>query len=449
MSNSPTMTLSQPSALMAQMPRPETDFHRPALIGFAIIGVALGGFATWAAVAPLGSAEMAQGVVTVESKRKIVQHREGGILAELLVKEGDQVAAGTVIARLADAGALALQGNLAGQRDAKLAELARLSAERDNLTAVAFPPALAARGDETKVLEAIGRERARFDQRKKSLDGQLGILQAHIAELQAQRGGRVQLEQSKRRQLVLLRQELTGLRELQAKGFYPTNKLRAEERELARLEGDTYADVAGTTQIDKEIGEAQLQILQTSQKFREEVSTDLARTEVELQELDQRLGAARDAVERLVVVAPVGGTVQSLKPAGPGAVVAPGGEIAEIVPGGDRLVIDSQVTPKDIDRVHEGQPAHLRFTAFGARQTPVVEGRVTVVSADRFTEQGGSHQSYYSARVEVTPDQLARLPGGLKAGMPVEVMLDGGERTALQYMVKPLSDNFARSFNER
>jgi len=448
MNNSPTMSLPLPATLKVQMPRPETDFRRPALIGFTVIGLALGGFATWAAVAPLGSAVMAQGVVTVESKRKVVQHREGGIVAQLLVKEGDEVAAGTVIARLADAGAMALKGNLAGQRDAKLAELARLSAERDGLAAVAFPPALAARGDDAKVLEAIGRERARFDQRKKSLDGQLGILQAHVAELQAQRGGRVQLEQSKRRQLVLLRQELSGLRELQAKGFYPTNKLRAEERDLARLEGDTYADVAATTQIDKEIGETQLQVLQTTQKFREEVSTDLARTEVDLQELDQRLSAANDAVERLAVVAPVAGIVQSLKPAGPGAVVAPGGEIAEIVPGGDRLVIDSQVTPKDIDRVHEGQPAHLRFTAFGARQTPVVEGRVTVVSADRFTDQG-SHQSYYSARVEVAPDQLARLPGGLKAGMPVEVMLDGGERTALQYMVKPLSDNFARSFNER
>jgi HlyD family type I secretion membrane fusion protein len=248
--------------------------------------------------------------------------------------------------------------------------------------------------------------------------------------------------------MALLQDELSGLRQLEAKGFYPRNKLRASERELARLQGELATDGAGTSQTDKEIGENRLQILQTRQKFRDDVAAELTKTEIEVNELGAKLVAARDAVERLAVLAPVDGQVQNLKPAGKGSVVNPGGDIAEIVPAEDKLVVETQINPRDVESVHSGQKAELRFTAFSSRTTPVVEGAVQVVSGDRLTDQA-THQPYYLARVEVPADQVARLPGELKAGMPVDVMVKSSSRTPLQYLLKPLTDSFARSFKER
>ncbi|MGE5504558.1 MAG: HlyD family type I secretion periplasmic adaptor subunit [Actinomycetota bacterium] len=429
------------------LPVPATDFRGPMRAGLIVIAVALGGFGTWAALAPIGSAVVAQGVVSVESKRKLVQHREGGIVRQVLVHEGDTVAPGTVIARLQDSTAAAQMAAIATQRDTKLAEQARLVAELAGATAVAYPPELAARLREPLVAEIVKRETDRFAERKKTLDGQVGILHQRIAQLEAQKDGRQVQEHSKKRQLELLRDEMAGLRKLEAKGFYPRNKLREKERELARMEGDMYSDGAGATQTGKEIAENRLQILQLQQKFRDDVTAELTKVEAEVNELATKLVAAKDAVDRLEVVAPVGGEVQALKVAGPGAVVPPGGEVAEIVPDKDRLVIEAQVNPRDVDKVAVGQPAHLRFSAFSSRTTPVVEGRVDVVSADRITDDH-TRQAYYTVRVEVAPDQLSRLPAPLKAGMPAEVMVDGGERTPLQYLLKPLMDSFARGMRE-
>ncbi|MGE5478442.1 MAG: HlyD family type I secretion periplasmic adaptor subunit [Bacteroidales bacterium] len=426
---------------------PETDFAKPMRVGIVVVAVALGGFATWAATAPLDSAVVTAGTVTVESKRKTVQHREGGIVSQLLVKEGDKVAAGTVLVRLQDVTTQSQQDTLRGQLDGKLAEHARLVAERDGLAEIAFPAALTARQSDGKVAGILARERDRFTQRAKTRSGERGILEARIAQLESQHQGRSVLEQSKRDQLRLLQDEVAGLRGLAAKGYYPVNKLRAQERELARMQGEMMSDGAGASQTDKEIGETRLQILQAEQKFRDEVAADLTRVDTEANDLTQKLVAAEDAVRRLAVVAPVDGVVQNLKIAGSGAVVPPGGDMMELVPDQDRLIVEAHVNSRDIDRVHTGQPAQLRFSAFNSRTTPVIAGEVDVVAADASTDEH-TRQSYYTARVEVPSDQAARLPRALKAGMPVEVMLEGGSRTPLQYFTKPLMDSFARAFKE-
>lgn len=427
---------------------PETDFTKPLRVGLVVVGVALGGFATWAATAPLDSAVVTAGIVSVDSKRKVVQHREGGIVSQIMVKEGDTVQAGAVLAMLQDATAQSQQQTLRSQLDGKLAELARLVAERDGLDAVAFPDALMARAADPRVADILARERDRFTQRGKTRGGERGILEARIAQLESQHEGRSMLEQSKRDQLKLLQDEVAGLRGLAAKGYYPVNKLRAQERELARMQGEMMSDGAGASQTDKEIAETRLQIMQTDQKFRDEVAAELTRVETEAGDLTQKLAAAEDAVRRLAVVAPVAGVVQSLKVAGPGAVVPPGGDLMELVPDQDRLIVEARVNSRDIDRVHVGQPAQLRFSAFSSRTTPVIGGEVEVLAADATLDEQ-TRQSYYAARVEVPEDQAARLPRALKAGMPVEVMLEGGSRTPLQYFTKPLMDSFARAFKER
>jgi HlyD family type I secretion membrane fusion protein len=426
---------------------PETDFAKPMRVGIVVVAVALGGFATWAATAPLDSAVVTAGTVTVESKRKTVQHREGGIVSQLLVKEGDKVAAGTVLVRLQDVTTQSQQETLRGQLDGKLAEHARLVAERDGLSAITFPAALTSRQSDPKVAGILARESDRFTQRAKTRSGERGILEARIAQLESQHQGRSVLEQSKRDQLRLLQDEVAGLRGLAAKGYYPINKLRAQERELARMQGEMMSDGAGASQTDKEISETRLQILQAEQKFRDEVAADLTRVDTEANDLTQKLTAAEDAVRRLAVVAPVDGVVQNLKIAGSGAVVPPGGDMMELVPDQDRLIVEAHVNSRDIDRVHAGQPAQLRFSAFNSRTTPVIAGEVEVVAADATTDEH-TRQSYYTARVEVPSDQAARLPRALKAGMPVEVMLEGGSRTPLQYFTKPLMDSFARAFKE-
>lgn len=438
-----------PRSLTAiDLPLAPTDFKKPVIIGLAVIGIALGGFTAWAATAPLDSAVVTQGTVTVESRRKLVQHREGGIVGEVLVKEGDVVKAGDVLARLSDAGAQTQMATIAAQLDGKVASQARLAAERDGLAAISFPADLTARRAEPRLADMLAREEDRFATRAKTLGGQKDILQARIGQLESTRQGRTMLEQSKREQLALLLQEIDGLRQLEAKGYYPTNKLRGQERELARMQGEMLSDGAGATSTDKEIGETRLQILQAEQKFHEDVAAEQTKTEIEINDLGARLVAARDAVERLAVVAPVAGVVQNIKVAGRGAVVPPGGELMEVVPGGDRLIVETHVNSRDIDRVHAGQGAELRFSAFGSRTTPIVDGEVAVVSADATTDEA-TRQTYYIARVEVADDQLARLPNALKAGMPVEVMLEGGSRTPLEYFLKPLTDNFARAMTER
>ncbi|CAA7625500.1 HlyD family type I secretion periplasmic adaptor subunit [Magnetospirillum sp. UT-4] len=430
------------------LPVPPTDTRAPAMVGLAVIAVALGGFGLWASLAPLDSAVVTQGIVAVESKRKLVQHREGGIVGQLLVREGDRVAAGAPLVRLTDATAQTQMQTLAAQLDARRAERARLAAERDGKSTIAFPPELTARQSDPAVAELLAREQDRFAQRALSREGQRDILQSRIGQLESTRRGRTMLEQSKREQLALLQQEIEGLRRLEAKGYYPTNKLRGQERELARMQGEMLSDGAGAESTDQEVAETRLQILQADQKLREEVAADLIRTENEIGELSARLAAATDAVERLQVVAPVDGIVQNIKVAGPGAVLPPGGELMEVVPGGDRLIVEARVNSGDIDRVHAGQAAELRFTAFGSRTTPVIDGEVAVVAADASTDEA-TRQPYYTARVEVAEGEVARLPRALRAGMPVEVMLEGGSSTPLQYFLRPLTDSFARGFRER
>lgn len=430
------------------LPVPPTDFRKPMIVGMAVIGIAFGGFAAWASLAPLDSAVLTQGTVSVESKRKMVQHREGGIVAEVLVREGDTVAAGAVMVRLQDVGAQAQLTTLNEQLDAKTAQRARLLAERDNLLMIAFPKSLDTRRDHPATAEMLTREQDRFTQRRATLDGQRSILDSRIAQLESQRDGRSQLENSKRTQLDLLRQEIEGLRTLEQKGYYSTNKLRAAERELARTEGEMLNDGSGADQTEKEIAETRLQILQLEQKQRDEVMAELIEIDSQINELGQKIIAARDSVERLAIVAPENGIVQNLKVAGPGAVIHPGGEVAEMVPQNDRLIVETNISPQDIDRVHTGQGAELRFSAFNAKSTPTIIGSVTMVSADRNTDPA-TREAFYTARVEVAEAELAMLPGELKAGMPVEVLLEEGSRTPLQYFVKPLMDSFARSFKER
>lgn len=254
-------------------------------------------------------------------------------------------------------------------------------------------------------------------------------------------------QDSKLRQIELYNNELTGLYELHRKGYYPRTRILAMERDLARLEGEVGSVAADIARAEEGIGEARIQIMQLRQKFREDVVAQLREIQTEINELTERVVAAEDVVRRLTVVAPVAGAVQGLKVFTAGGVIPgrrPDGDRSE-----DRLVIEAHVAPADVETVSYGLDAEVRFPALNKRTTPIIAGHVLTVSADRFTDQR-TNLAYYTARVEVPPDQQALLSEHrLQPGMPAEVIVKTGERTLLEYLVKPLTDSFARTFKEQ
>ena len=415
------------------------------LAGAAIVAFAFAGLGGWAAVAPLNSAVVAHGQLSVESSRKSIQHREGGIVKAILVHDGDHVAAGQVLIRLADAKAESTLEDLRGQMDAALADLARLSAARDERSDIAFPAQWTDAGHEA--LKAAARNQ--LDESRQRQAAEIAATDQRSAALQADITGSRQTQNSLTRQIALSRRELSGLKELADKGYYPKNRVIGLERDVAHLEGELGATLANQTRLERSIREIAMQRLETRHRLREQVAKDLDQSQNRIGELKQQMAAAADAVDRLTVVSPVSGSVQNLKLATAGGVITPGMELMEVVPGDDRLVVEARIQANDIESVEPAADAELRFLALKGRNAPVLTGKVLTVSADRMVDQR-TGQPYYETRLEVPAEQLARLSGRrIQAGMPVEVLIKGGERSALDYLVRPLMDSFATALRER
>lgn len=422
--------------------------RRPILIGLVVIAAAFGGFGVWAALAPLDSAAVAPGVVSVESNRKSVQHLEGGIVEEILVREGQFVRQGDILIRLDDTQARAMVKTLQARLDAARALGARLLAERDGLVSIRFPADLVTRLDDPTVKEIAEGQRRQFEERRRSLEGQVSILKQRTKQAEQEIAGLRAQEVSKRRQHEIFTEELVGLRELYEKGYYPRTRVLAIEREVAGLEGDRGANLAAIARAQQAIGEVELRIIQMRQGIREDVVNQLHEVRNEINDVKERLVVGRDVLRRIDIRAPQTGTAQALKVHTKGGVAAPGAELMQIIPLDDRLVIEAQVSPVDIDSVAEGQKAEIRLTAFKMRTTPIIEGKVVSISADRLTDER-TNAAYYLARIEVPDDQLAVLgERKLQAGMPAQVLIKTGSRTVLDYLLKPLDDALARGLKE-
>lgn len=419
--------------------------------GWLMILVAFGGFAAWSVYAPLAEAVLAQGTVVVEGSRKTVQHLEGGIVHQILVADGDHVKAGQVLLRLDDSQVKADLALLQGNYDEAQAQQARLIAERDGASSIAFPADLLARAGAAEVQAALSGQRGIFQSRRNTLDGQISILDNRISQSKAEISG-LQLQQhSKERQEALINQELGGLRSLHAKGYASGSQVLAFERQAASLEGERGQVMAQIATVQESIGEANLQILQLRKTFLEQTEKDLRDTEAKVYDLAQRLRATRDHLARMTVHAPVAGVVVGMKVHTIGGVIPPGGTILDIVPSDDRLIVQAAIRPDDIDGIRPGLPATIRFSAFNRNMTdmtPTIDGKVIFVSADRLVDPR-SGAPYYNVRVKVTAKGHQEL-GDLKLlpGMPAEVIVKKGEHTLLQYLTSPLSDTLAKAFSE-
>lgn len=432
-------------------PRPPSGYRSVALVGYALIAVTFLGLGGWAATARVDGAVVAPGVIGVESKRQVVQHLEGGIVAAILVQEGQRVAREAVLFRLDPTQSRANDEAALAQRRAALALEARLVAERDDAPTIIFPPELMELARVPAVREAMADQNAQFRDRRAAFQSQIDILNGRIVQLGHELEGLAQERASARQQLDFIEDELTAVRELERKRLVNKSRVSSLEREKARLEGLVGRNIADEAKARGSIGEQKMQMVQLSQQRAEDVGSQLLEVREKLAELKEKVLVTRSVLERIEIRAPSGGIVQNINPRiyTVGAVVRPGDTLLEIVPLDAPLVVEARVPVQDIDRLDLHEAVEVRFPAFHGRTTPMVLGHLASVSRDRLVDET-THQPYFLARVGVDEtDVPADLRGRLQPGMDAEVAFHTGSRTVLSYLLRPLADAMARAFTER
>lgn len=439
--------------------RPPDSIRGMLLAGSLVLGLLVLGLGGWAANASLSGAVFAQGLVVVDSNVKKVQHPFGGVVDEIRVQNGSRVQAGDLLLRLDETVVRANLQIVAKQLDELAVRTMRLTAERDGATSVSPPPSLAGHPDENHPGESeraamIAGERSLFESRLAARNGQKAQLRERVAQLRLEIEGLVAQQSAKSRESELVKKELAGIEKLWSQNLVPVTKFMAMQREQARLEGERAQLMASAAQARGKIAETDLQILQLDQDLRADVIKELRETEAKEAELAERRVQALDQLRHIDIRAPQAGFVHELTAHTVGGVIAAGEVLMLIVPDDDALVIEARVAPQDIDQVHAGAPAFIRFSAFDRRSTPEFEGVVTRVSADLVKEpQTGA--TYYLTRLALADWGSARPDGRrppelrLVPGMPADIHIRTGERTALSYFLKPLRDQFARAFTER
>ena len=416
-------------------------------IGMAVLLGTVGILGTWSYLAPIDSAASASGFVTVKSHSKTVQHLDGGIVKELIAKDGDIVSEGDILLTLDGSEIKAQLEILRGQQITFAAQVARLTAERDRLGLVNYPKEVQNLSD-ARVVEAQQSENQIFNARKNAHEGEVSVLNQRISQLNSRIQGLQGQKTSKQELKASYTEETKDLRELLAEGFADKQRLRDLERSLSVSTGEIASLSSEIASSEMQIGETRLQILQIQKQFQEEVANKLSEVQAQLYDINQRLTATIDKVNRIQIKAPSAGRVMGLSIHNVGGVITPGRPILDIVPQGEELIIDARVSPMDIDRVHVGLVAEVRFSAFKQALTPKMMGKLTILSADKLTDER-TGAPYYSAKIELTPDSYVKLGNmDLLPGMPADVLINTGERTVFEYLMQPITNAVARAFIE-
>jgi epimerase transport system membrane fusion protein len=402
-------------------------------LGYGVTFCLLGVIFIWGAVAPIQSAALAPGIVQVEGKRKAIQHLEGGIIAQILVANGEWVEADQPLLLLDMTRTLAERDILQGRLYNQQAAVDRLQAERDDLSKVAFSALLLdASSLDSRALNAISSERALFSARSADRLAEEEVLASQRKGLELVMGSKQAVEES-------LRQEIVDLQELLDEGYVDKQRLR----QLERTRTQTLGELAD---LEVSIEETGLRVSQLQTRFKKDVVDELAVTLENLYDIKQQFAAIDDKVQRGTIRAPVEGTVLNLIPNTIGAVIGSAETVLEIVPIIDDLVIDAKVSPMDIDRVSIGQAAEIRFSVF--KDAYMVSGVLTRLSPDSLIDQE-TGMPYYSAEIKLLEEDLVLLDGmSLVPGMPAEVLIKTGQRTMLGYMISPMNRIFSRSLIE-
>lgn len=420
--------------------------RRPRLIGLLIVFVTFGLFGVWAAVAPLNSAALAPGVVTVQTYRKTVQHLEGGIVKELLARDGDVVKQGDPLIVLDDTQIRAEYEMTKSQLIAAQAMEARLRAEQGDADVVDF--SRMAEPESQRGVEARQSEQQVFLARQSSRHGEVSVLRERVGQLKQQINGLESMIQTKGSLERSYSGEIGELSQLLKEGYVDKQRLLDQQRKLDMLRAEIADHKSEIIKTRLQISETELQIVQRNKEFNAEVVNQLTEAQNKVYDFQERMAALRDRLSRSVIRAPDDGMILGMTVHTIGGVVRAATPILDIVPSVSDLIVEAQVAPHDIDRVHPGKQADIRFSAFNSATTPVIQGQVLSVSADRLINED-TGMPYYLARVGLT-DEGARKLGSLKLlpGMPAEVLINAGERTMLQYLMQPATNAFARSMIE-
>jgi len=434
----------------------QDDGRREIMAGWIIAGAFFIAFLGWASFARLDQAAYATGEVTVEGHRQSVQHKEGGIISALDVKEGQKVQAGQVLIALAGTDAKAQESALAAQVFGLKAEQARLRAEQFGAAKITWPTEFATlTGDDlAEAQNAQKVQENQFDTRAAALSSQKRVLGQKANELKEQAKGYQRQIEATDEQSRLIGEELQGVKQLAAEGFAPQTRVRSLERNQAELSGQRGQYAAGVAQAQEQVGETQMQSLQLDKQHADDVATRLRDVEFQLNDAEPKLRAAQDALAREQVRSPASGQVVGLSVFTVGGVIAPGQKLMDIVPTNAGLVIEARVNPQDADDVHVGQEVEVKFPSLHDRSLPVLKGTLTKLSADSFADEK-TGQRYFTAEATVPEATLERLKLAengqfqLKPGLPAQVLVPLRKRTALQYMTQPLTEAIWRSFREK
>ena len=426
----------------------KTDETVHARLGWWIVLVGVGGFVLWAFFAPLDKGVPLTGTVTVDTNRKAVQHRTGGIIDEIYVKEGDHVQAGQVLARMNDVQVRAQAEITRTQLISARTVEARLIAERDEKNTIEYPAELVVIQDDPRVRNNIITQSQLFNSRRLAMQHEMAALDENVAGLTVQLRGLEASRASKKQQLVFLKEQLDSLRELAKDGFVPRNRVLDLERTNVQLNGEISAETGEIGRIQRQIAELKQRRIQRFQENQKEVRQQLSDIQREADALKSQLIGQDFELANVLVKAPVEGFVVGVNVFTQGGVIPPGFSLMDVVPSDDPLMITGRVPVHLIDKVHPGLHVDLIFSAFNQNKTPNIPGEVLQISADRLTDER-TEEPYYQLRVRVTPEGMKLLTHHqVRAGMPVDIFIKTGERSLMNYLFKPILDRLHASMSE-
>ena len=428
----------------------QTDAGAFSRIGWLVVLVGFGGFLLWALLAPLDKGVPMSGTVATESNRQAVQHQSGGTVQLLLVRDGDVVKKGQVLVRMNPVLANAQVEATEAQYLSALANIARLTAERDGAKTIKFPAELEQRRSEPRVIELMTLQNQLLMSRQGALQNELAGIEASIEGLKMQITGLQESRDSKKEQVAFLKEQLGGMRDLAKEGYVARNRLLDLERTYAQLGGAISEDIGNIGRSQRQVIELSMRRAQRQQDYQKEVRSQLTEFQREVDGQGARLQAQRFELDNVEVKSPADGTVVSLAVFTNGAVVQSGFKMMDIVPSNAPLIVDGQLATNLVDKVHPGLPVELIFSAFNVNKTPHIPGEVTHISADRSIEER-TGMPYYKVHVKVTPEGQKMIHAhkmDIRSGMPVELFVKTGERTMMSYLLKPIIDRAHSALSE-
>jgi HlyD family secretion protein len=431
----------------ATAPADIAEMRRPLAIGLAVSGLIALAIFVWGGVATLSGAVIAHGIVVVDGSSKKIQHQQGGVIGQILVRDGSRVSAGDLLVKLDDTQARALLGIVTSQLTELLGRKTRLAAERDDQEDLEFPPGFMTSGPDAE--RVASGERRLFHARLASANGQKAQLGERIKQNEDEIKGLKLQNSAKSREVALIQDELSRVNELYQRNLLPVTRVLSLQRDETRIQGEVGILIAQIAKTRGQVAETRLQIIAIDQNRFSDAQKELREVEGRIAELQERKIAAEDQLRRVELKSPIDGIVHELSVHTVGGVVNPAEQLMLVVPSSDSLSVEVHIPSSDIDQLNIGRQGILRFPAFNQRTTPEVKGVVTRLSPDAVRDKE-TGQFYYTARIAPDDGDLARLADHkLLPGMPVEAFIETSRRTALSFLTKPLTDQFERALRER